>query len=178
MELIQQMCMLPWIIGIKTHIQSLLHLSLLLNLAVCKTQEKIGHIKDQKDQIQLTTNNTTCIALFQTTMGGTQILILNNPLHRVMKSIRKIKNGKRTFQLDQTQLITSNTMWAAQAQTCKPTQDIIYLLWARKVLRLLRPTTKIRLWFKLILIFTLLQSQWVFEWTVYSILFKQKDQFC
>ena len=126
MEPIHQMFMLPWIIGIKIHIQSLLHSSLLLNLAAYKTQEKTGHIKDQKDQIQLITNNTTCIALFQITMAGTQIRMLK--VHRVMPSTVKIKNGRRTFQLDQTQQTISNTMPTVQAQTWSLTQDIMFLV--------------------------------------------------
>lgn len=125
---IPQTFMQPWIIGTKIHIQFQLHSSLLLNLAVYKTQEKIGHTKVQKDQIQLITNNIICQVRFQITMGGIRIPFRSNWRHRVMLSTRKIKNGRRTSLLVQTQPITNNTTSATQVQTSKLIQATIFLL--------------------------------------------------
>jgi hypothetical protein len=127
-EPIQQTFMPPWITGTKILIQFLLHLNLKLHLVACRIQDLIGHIKVQKDQTQLITNNITSIVLLQTLMDGTPILILKNWHHNQIKNIWKIKSGRRIFQLGQIQLIINNTTLAAQLQICKLTQGITFLL--------------------------------------------------
>lgn len=133
-EQTQQTFMQPWITGIRIHIQFQLLLSLSHNQVVCRIQDQTGHIKVQKDQIQLIINNTTYQAHHQTIMAGIQTLSFKKPILQ-KKNIRKTKNGKRIFLSDQTQLIINNIMLIAQFQICKQIQDTIFHHLDRKVNR-------------------------------------------